>query len=159
MDTPNATIASAIKNTNSVAVHVRRSDYVTNKIYFEGLGALDKRYYDAAIAMIKFRVDNPHFFIFSEEIDWCKANIQETNTTYVTQVNSSRSAEFDMHLMSLCKHQVISNSTFAWWGAWLAETSGSIIVAPGNWAKTSPFLPPFIIPERWMKVDNKFEGS
>ncbi len=159
LDAPNARIASTIKQGHSVAVHVRRSDYVTNKIYFEGLGALDKRYYDAAIAMIKSRVDNLHFFVFSEDIDWCKANIQEANITYVTQDNSSRSAEFDMHLMSLCKHQVISNSTFAWWGAWLSETSDSIIVAPGNWAKTDPFNPPYIIPERWMKVDNKFEGS
>lgn len=153
----NKIIAGKICEGNSVAIHVRRGDYVTNGLYALGIGALNKKYYEDAIQLIKSRVAEPFFYIFSEDVEWCKKNIHVENCTFVIQDDAIHSSEYDLHLMSLCKHQIISNSTFAWWGAWLSEKENSIIVAPGNWARSNEYIPPFIVPDRWQKIDNYFE--
>lgn len=132
--TPNAyneTMIARIKNTNSVGIHVRRGDYVTN-IGFGGICELD--YYQNAIS--KMGTDSKTFFIFSNDISWCKENIQpllkSAEVIYVIE-NKGKDSFWDMFLMSYCKSLIIANSSFSWWGAVLNRNRNPQIIAPKKW--------------------------
>jgi hypothetical protein len=149
-----AQIASCINNANSVSIHIRRGDYAsdekTNK--YHGLCSLD--YYHEAIKEIAKKIDKPHFFIFSDEPEWAKKNlILDFPATYVDGNKSDKNYE-DLYLMSLCKHQIIANSSFSWWGAWLNQNKNKIVFAPKKWfsyTKTSVNTND-IIPDSWIKI-------
>ncbi len=105
-----------------------------------------------------FNIKSITYFIISDDITWCKkvfANLP--NAVFVEQEKTKNGYASDMWLLSLCDHVVISNSTFAWWGAYLGEKQDSIICAPEMWAKKKSFIPDNIVPERWVKVTNTFE--
>lgn len=144
--------AKLIKKCNSVSIHIRRTDYLTafpNSI-------LDEYYYNQAISYITSRLKEPHFFIFSDDIDWvCKHIHFKTPHTFITCNQSPESAVWDMHLMSLCKHNIIANSSFSWWGAWLNNNRNKIIVSPSTWIIDEPKninAAKYIIPDDWVKL-------
>ena len=117
---------------NSVSIHVRRGDYL-NGYYYETLGKIcDLDYYKRAISVIKDKVADPHFFIFSDDPSYVADNLKIENATYVDFNRGSDSWQ-DMYLMSQCKHNIIANSTFSWWGAWLNTNLNKIVVAPNRW--------------------------
>ncbi|EPO2592080.1 alpha-1,2-fucosyltransferase, partial [Escherichia albertii] len=89
------------------------------------------------------------FFIFSDDIEWCKDNIFLDNKTYFVQGDTYH-VELDMLLMSKCKHNIISNSSFSWWAAWLNENRNKIVIAPSKWFKKD--IKHDIIPESWVKL-------
>jgi hypothetical protein len=125
-----------IKNNNSISLHVRRGDYIqvshTNSIH----GTCDLIYYKKATDYINKCVKNSHFYIFSDDIDWCKQNfIFLKNKVFIDDTNS---AFDDLELMKNCKHNIIANSTFSWWSAWLNENNDKIIISPAIWWKTMP---------------------
>jgi hypothetical protein len=151
------TYAVNIKREDSVGVHVRRGDYVTNELYAGSIGALSESYYQEAINLMKLKMAKARFFVFSEDLDWCKDTIKGDDITFVDSRGLQNSTECDLHLISLCKHHIISNSTFSWWGAWLGERSDSIVIAPEKWAKMAEYIPPLIVPDRWLKINNHFE--
>lgn len=125
-------VASDMKRYNSVSIHVRRGDYM-NGYYYETLGKIcDIAYYQRAIAAIKERVDNPHFYIFSDDQDYVTENLTIENATFVN-FNRGNDSWQDMYLMSQCKHNIIANSTFSWWGAWLNNNPQKVVVAPSHW--------------------------
>lgn len=146
----NEIYASEIINSNSVAIHFRRGDYVSNEFYSKNIGALQIDYYKKAIEYLKQKVNNPKFYIFSDDINWVKSNFTGDNFTYVSQEKNKRGMKEDLHLISLCKNHIISNSTFAWWGAYLAN--GNIVVAPKKWANSKDFVPPFIHIKTWITI-------
>lgn len=123
-----------IENENAVAIHIRRGDYLSqqfNDIYY----CLDKEYYLNAINFIKQKVDTPKFYMFSDDIEWCKREYSDMdNITYIDN-SVSQSQHVDLHIMRQCKYFIIANSTFSWWGAWLSQYKKKIIVAPNNWFK------------------------
>ena len=121
-----------MKRYNSVSIHVRRGDYL-NGYYYETLGKIcDIAYYQRAIGTIKERVDNPHFYIFSDDPDYVTENLTIENATFVN-FNRGNDSWQDMYLMSQCKHNIIANSTFSWWGAWLNNNPQKVVVAPSHW--------------------------
>jgi len=137
---------------NSVSLHVRRGDYVTFKNVKQRLAATDLTYYDRAAKYIGERVTTPQFFIFSDDIQWCKKNIAiPFPTTYVDDISCGPKAAFHLELMSLCKHNVITNSTFSWWGAWLNTNPGKIVIAPKQWYR-DPSIKENVVPEGWIKM-------
>ena len=122
---------------NSVGVHVRRGDYCSLSTAAAFHGVQPITYYKEAFVKIRERVDSPRFFIFSDDIEWCRKNIPiGKNTTFVAE-NVRSDAWQDMVLMSHCKHHIIANSSFSWWGAWIADqrflSDQRIVVAPARW--------------------------
>ena len=140
-------IRKKLSSVNSVSVHFRLGDYLSNPNAKNFHGILDPNYYKRAIAKINELVADAHFFIFSDDIDWVKENFMfEQEHTFVSH---ERQAAADMHLMSVCKHHIIANSSFSWWGAWLNPNPDKIVVAPKKWFTQHQTE---IIPDRWMQI-------
>jgi hypothetical protein len=139
-----------INQSNSVSLHVRRGDYVqeeyTNRLH--GVCSLD--YYKIAINHIKKHIQEPHFFIFSDDPEWVKENLLwEDKTTFVCGNNF---ADYeDLYLMSLCKHNIIANSSFSWWGAWLNQNQLKIVCAPQRWFAVKSRNLQDIVPSDWLR--------
>jgi hypothetical protein len=143
-------LANQIAATNSVSLHVRRGDYVKFKSVAEMMGGTDLSYYDRASRYIGERVTQSHFFIFSDDIEWCKQNIKLSfPVTYVSSSSSGPKSAYHLQLMSLCKNNIIANSTFSWWGAWLNGNPGKIVVAPKQWHINGSETKDDVIPKNW----------
>lgn len=133
----NKEIAEDIQNNNSIAIHVRRGDYL--KIPSMGICTLD--YYKKAINFISKQVNNPKFYIFSNDPKWTQENIKIDHPTYYVTNNPPEKGYEDLRLMTLCDNFIIANSSFSWWGAWLSENKNKIIIRPEPWffQKSSDF--------------------
>lgn len=108
-------------------------------------------YYRAAIQYIAERVMQPNFFIFSDDIAWVRKNLNFNYPCSYVDINHGLESYNDMRLMSLCKHNIIANSTFSWWGAWLNSNSEKIVIAPKQWfANGMPADD--LIPQGWVKL-------
>jgi hypothetical protein len=131
-----------IKNTNSISVHIRRGDYLALD-WFLGI-----EYYKKAIEYVNTQIINPSFFIFSDDIEWCKNNLDFVkNAVYIEKTNSELE---DLELMKNAKHNIIANSSFSWWAAWLNANKDKIIIAPKIWFKHRVDFDP--IPYAWIKL-------
>lgn len=151
-DSMNKQMAKTIDNVNAVSLHIRRSDYVTNATTNKVHGVCSIEYYRQAVEIIADKVSSPHFFIFSDDIVWAKENIRlEYLTTFMHHNDASKNYE-DMRLMSLCKHHIIANSTFSWWGAWLCKNPNQIVIAPKKWFNKEEINTADLIPERWIRI-------
>lgn len=140
---------------NSVSIHVRRSDFMTVPKWRIKLGDIcDVDYYIKAINYIKERVDRPVFFIFSDTISWVKENLPVEDAVFVTG-HQGKNSYRDMQLMSYCKYNILSNSSFGWWGAWLNRYPEKITIAPSKWLNEfgNKYARKFIFPE-WIIIDN-----
>jgi hypothetical protein len=118
-----------ILNLNSVGLHVRRRDYLTSPLH----NVCNMRYYSKSIAYIQDQLASPHFFIFSDDLEWCRENFHIPNCSFVNIQAAKNNPIIDFQLMSLCKHNIISNSTFSWWAAWLNDNHEKLVVAPNRW--------------------------
>lgn len=144
--------ADLIQSTNSISLHLRRTDYVqdalTNKIH----GACDQSYYDRCVKYIAEQVSNPHFFVFSDEPQWAKENLQLGFPTTIVDCNDASRNYEDLRLMSMCKHNIIANSSFSWWGAWLNSNPSKLVLAPRKWFNDETRNTRDLIPEQWTKL-------
>lgn len=141
-----STIAQA---NNSVSIHIRRGDFI-NAGHIEKWGKIcTTEYYNNAIAYISERVQDPVFFVFSDDIAWSKENLNVTNPVFVEH-NKGNDSWQDMFLISQCKHHINANSSFSWWGAWLGENKDKIVVVPQKFISTCET--PDIYPEEWIKI-------
>ena len=129
LDEKNQKILKQIQSTMSVSIHVRRGDYITNKTNILKFIGLD--YYVTAINNIKKSISNPVFFVFSDDIPWCKKNLDQlsNNICYINH-NTGKNSYKDLVLMNACKQNIIANSSFSWWSGWLNINSNKIIVKP-----------------------------
>lgn len=147
----NLQIAEKIEAVEAVSLHVRRGDYVHDKLHSQSHGALPLDYYERALAHLGEKLDSPEFFVFSDAPDWVEANLRiDYPTTYVNH-NQGKNYE-DLRLMSLCGHHIIANSSFSWWGAWLGSNPGKIVIAPEQWFRDSKIQVPDLIPEGWIRI-------
>ncbi len=129
----NAELAQEICSTQAVSLHVRRGDYANDAKTKSTHGLCSLDYYRAAIDQIATFVPKPVFFIFSDDIPWVKGNLEMTFNHHFIENNQGEASYNDMHLMSLCRHHVIANSSFSWWGAWLNPSADKTVVAPQKW--------------------------
>ena len=152
-DKNNIALMGDINSFNSVSIHIRRGDYEST--YWKTvLGFINyHNYYRNALAYINNKVENPHFFIFSDDIEWAKANLKISNCTYIGH-NKAEKSYIDMYLMSLCKHNIIANSTFSWWAAWLNKNINKIVIMPEKWI-IRDYSPEGIYPESWIKISGE----
>lgn len=144
----NLEILSKIRNTNSISLHIRRGDYLGNPIY---ANITTPDYYNNAIDYIKKNVKDPFYFIFTNDPEWCKVNMMLPNSLIV-DINSGVDSYWDMFLMSQCKHNIIANSSFSWWGAWLNEHENKIVIAPRKWINEDSANIDDIIPPTWKRI-------
>jgi hypothetical protein len=136
----------------SCSIHIRRGDYINNKnINIHGVCSIE--YYKKAIDLIKSKFEKINFFIFSDDITWVKENLKVENATYIDS-EEKRIPHEDIYLMSLCHYNIIANSSFSWWGAWLNKNNEKIVVAPKIWFINDKMQKQAtnIIPEKWIKV-------
>lgn len=148
----NRKLISKIKKTESVSIHVRRGDYVHVKTTNNFHGVCNVNYYQKAIKYLSGKLKNPSYYVFSDDIEWCKQNLGiKGNVIYVEHNLGDKSWE-DMRLMSLCKHNIIANSSFSWWGAWLNQNPAKIVIAPKQWFKDATVNTDDLIPDQWIKM-------
>lgn len=139
---------------NSVSVHIRRGDYVKKKRYAKKYATCTLDYYVRAIEYIAQRHPNPVAYIFSDDIPWVAKNLHlPCECVYVGHNTGGKSYE-DMRLMSHCKHNVIANSSFSWWGAWLNKNAEKIVIAPKKWFNDERIIQTDVIPKGWVQLDN-----
>lgn len=142
-------LSQKISSVNSVSLHVRRGDYANlpEANYFHGLCSLD--YYQAALKIIQNKITEPHFFIFSDDLSWCRANFSNLqNVEFVTNYSPAQ----DLILMSRCRHNIIANSSFSWWGAWLNQNITKIVIAPKRWFNNQNIDIRDRLPATWLKI-------
>jgi len=139
-----------MKKSDSISIHIRRGDYAKNPKVTKEFGVCGLSYYSRALTKIKERVNNPYFFVFSDDIEWVKENLPLGNN--VTFVSDSTLMDFqELYLMSKCKHNIIANSSFSWWGAWLNNNSNKVVVAPTPWFDKSIY-DTNLLPDTWIQI-------
>jgi len=145
----NNDLIKEISLNNSIALCVRRGDY--NEPYNKAqIGVTTLNYFLNSVDLIVKKVDDPVFYIFSNDPEWVKENIEiDYPTVFITHNGVDKDYE-DLRLMSTCKHFIISNSTFHWWGAWLSLNEGKIVIAPDPWLNTHANNS--IVPNSWIKL-------
>ena len=145
-------VARMIKNTQSVSIHMRRGDYVSNVETNRVHGICDLDYYKQCVSKIAEKISNPHFFVFSDDPDWVTTNFHlNYPVTFVVHNDASRNYE-DLRLMSMCKHNIIANSSFSWWGAWRNQNQEKLVFAPKKWFNDPKLDTKDLIPCGWEKL-------
>jgi hypothetical protein len=146
-------LLNEIQKNEAVCVNVRRGDYVTSPIYSKEVGALPAEYYNEGMKLITEKIPSAVFYVFSDDLEWCKANLKnENNLVFVEHEQAGKKFSNYLQLMTKCKYFVIPNSTFGWWGAWLSSYDNKIVVAPKMWTIDLTVRPWDIIPEGWIVI-------
>ncbi len=144
-------VENTIKQTqNSTSIHIRRGDYITNNKYNKHHGVCDLNYYKKAIDYIKQNTQSHLFFIFSDDIDWVKNNLNIDNVIYVSNIKIKDYEE--LYLMSLCKNNIIANSTFSWWAAYLNKNQNKIVILPKQWTTNKSSKQLDISVKNWVEL-------
>jgi len=140
-----------IKNHNAVSLHIRRGDYIneTNQSIYHTC-SLD--YYSKSIDLILSKVTQPKFYIFSDDFEWVKSNLNINQQIQFIEHNKGKNSYQDLILMSKCKHNIIANSSFSWWGAWLNQHENKIVIAPEKWFKSNSKKTQDLIPSTWIQL-------
>jgi hypothetical protein len=147
LDKKNLLIANDINKNNSISIHIRRGDYLlkqNNNLYTDL-----SEYYIKAIEDSAKYFNNPKFFIFTDDPLWVTNNFNIDFSHTIVDVNNGEKSFFDMHLMSFCKANIIANSSFSWWGAWLNNNRNKIIYTPKNWFNDKSICTDDLIPNSW----------
>ena len=133
-----------------VSLHVRRGDYT---LAAEGHIALPMSYYSQAIAHFTAKLPHPTFFVFSDDIAFVKQTLPRAIDAVFVEHNDSMSSHDDLRLMAACRHHIIANSTFSWWGAWLNPSPEKTVVAPKHWLLREDSFYPDLLPPEWTLLD------
>ncbi|GAC1423995.1 MAG: alpha-1,2-fucosyltransferase [Flavisolibacter sp.] len=135
---------------DSVGVHIRKGDYAKSEIAdYHGVLGID--YYHSGHQVMKKNYPNCKFYVFSEDLHWAKKNFPFSDTIFVSQ-NLTLSPIEDFYLMSQCKHNIIANSSFSWWAAWLNNNPSKVVIAPKKWFNNGPKDTQDLIPQEWITI-------
>lgn len=141
-----------IRGSNSVSIHLRKYDDAIDNSAPRIYDSCTNVYYEKAISCIIDHVKEPYFFIFSDNIEWAKKNISLYNLKVEYISHNISNAHEDIRLMKACKHNIIANSSFSWWGAWLNDNPHKIVIAPKNWLSSEIYDFKDVIPINWLKL-------
>lgn len=150
IDSRNASFANELSACNSVSLHVRRGDYTKNPLYG---GICDETYYINAIKELQAHIDVDVYCVFSNDIIWCKEHLPRIIGSKVIKYvdwNTKTDSYMDIYLMSCCRHNIVANSSFSWWGAWLNRNKDKIVISPKKWNNIKGSQ--FEIPKNWLRV-------
>ena len=149
----NILIMDQIKRQNAISVHIRRGDYLSNTAINAYHGVCDIYYYLDAIELIAAKVNDPILYFFSDDIEWARSEFGSLpyHCEFISHNIGAKSFE-DLRLMSACKHNIIANSSFSWWGAWLNSNPQKIVIAPEKWFSNPAIDSSDLIPDTWLKL-------
>ena len=145
---PIEVIRTQIRQSPSVSIHVRRGDLLQDPESHKYHGMLTADYYQKSISYLKQQLPSAQFFVFSDDMTWTKQNLQIENATYVEGTNHLQ----DFQLMRSCHHNIIANSSFSWWAAWLNNFTEKMVIAPKNWFNEGPKDTQDLLPEGWIRL-------
>lgn len=148
----NKAAADRITGSLAVSLHVRRGDYSSNPVTNRYHGTCGPEYYQAAEKLLREKVGGLNLFVFSDEPDWAEANLRFASPVTVFRHNGPEQDYEDLRLMTLCRHHIIANSTFSWWGAWLCPQPDKIVIAPKNWFRDARHRTDDLIPAGWIRI-------
>lgn len=144
-------VLNSMPISRSVALHVRRGDYVTHASAIQMHSTSGKDYYVSAMRLISEKIVDPHYFVFSDDMQWARENLTFSGDVSFVAHNGPDNAVNDLHLMASCDHQIIANSSFSWWAAWLNPRFEKIVIAPSRWFADG--RPPLnLIPNSWVRL-------
>lgn len=135
-----------------VSLHIRRGDYISSPSASKVHGCCTPEYYARAVEIIAAKTRAPHFFIFSDEPQWVIDNFPLAHPFTIVRHNDPDHGYEDLRLMTMCKHHIIANSSFSWWGAWLCRNADKIVVAPRNWFAGASHDTGDIVPVSWIRI-------
>jgi len=148
LDEYNKSLVNIMISHNSVTIHIRRGDYVNSKNFYN---ICTLEYYIKAIDYVKNNIDNPQFYIFSNDIEWCQNNVDSLVEGFpVNYINNNQGCNsyIDMYLMSKARCCIVANSSFSWWGAWLNNRPNHVIISPKKWINSHDSKD--IYPDNWI---------
>lgn len=148
----NAAMLGKIAQQEAVAIHFRRGDYVKNSQTNQTHGMPTVEHYLRAAAYVLERYPNSVFYVFSDDLAWVRDNLHLDATMAFVDQNGPDKGYEDLRIMSACRHHIIANSTFSWWGAWLAERPGQIVIAPKRWFASPSMDARDVVPDRWVRL-------
>ncbi len=148
----NKELAEIIAATESVSLHIRRGDYASKASVSKILGVCSLDYYTRCVEHVTKTVKNPHFFVFSDEPESARDNLKQPYPTTFVDHNAPDKGYEDLRLMSQCRHHIIANSTFSWWGAWLNPRKDKMVFAPKSWHAGKKFDTTDLIPDEWTRI-------
>lgn len=147
----NREVMKQMETENAVSIHIRRGDYVSDPNTNKRFWVCDLDYYKAAIAHIREQIEAPKFYVFTNDIPWVRENFELDPMTIVDWNGVEKNYE-DIRLMSHCKHHIIANSSFSWWGAWLNPSKEKIVIAPKVWLANGSDDARDLIPDSWIQL-------
>lgn len=147
-----AELLARIRADHAVCVHVRRGDYVANPVNVAYHGALDLSYYQRALEALGAATEGAVLYVFSDDPAWCREHIKLDRPTVVVEPSHPDRPWEDLGLMSACRHFVVANSSFSWWGAWLSTFAGKRVVAPKVWFSGADHDTSDLCPPDWIRL-------
>ena len=148
----NADLLQKIKTTEAISLHIRRGNYVNVDVVNKVHGTCSMEYYEQAIKLVAEKSKQPCFYIFSDDIPWAKENLLMPYDHVFVDINDDKTDYEDMRLMYNCRHSILANSTFSWWGAWLNNNPGKIVIAPKKWFNDPALAAEDLVPSRWIRI-------
>ena len=152
LDPENKALAAGIDAVNAVSLHVRRGDYISDPATNRFHGICSPDYYQRAVDYIAARAGVPHLFVFSDDQQWTRGNLHFAVPMTFVGANPPDCGYRDMQLMARCRHHIIANSSFSWWGAWLNSSREKIVVAPRQWFGACDNDTRDLIPPNWVRL-------
>jgi hypothetical protein len=149
----NLELSGLMKSCQSISIHVRRGDYASDPGISAFHGTCDRGYYASCVEYMAQRIESPHFFVFSDDPHWARANLPMSYPISFIEHNRGETDYEDLWLISQCKHHVIANSSFSWWGAWLNASKSKLVIAPGKWFRAI-LNEKDLIPVEWLRMEN-----
>lgn len=147
-----AEMLNKINSTDSICVHIRRGDYVSNKIANAHHGTCSLDYYKAGLVEMAQGLPSPHCFVFSDDPDWARANFVPALPVTFVDIHLTIQAHEDLRLMAACQRYVIANSSLSWWGAWLGVHPNKKVVAPAQWFQKRDIDTTDLVPSSWVRL-------
>jgi hypothetical protein len=150
----NKVLLDKIRSGNAVSLHIRRGNFVSIDFVNKVHGTCSIDYYQNAVNLISKKISNPVFYIFSDDIPWAKQSLSLNFETVIVDINDAKTDYEDLRLMSTCKHHILANSTFSWWGAWLNPSKEKVVIAPKIWFADEKLNGETadLIPDEWMRI-------
>lgn len=147
----NKTLSEKIRSCESLGIHIRRGDY-TNPDIMAYHGMCSENYYYDALEIIRKKATVQELFIFSDDMEWVNKHLKFDLPTTTIIHNTGKNSFEDMRLMSLCKHNIVANSSFSWWGAWLNRNKNKVVIAPKVWIADKNTDTKDVVPENWIRL-------
>lgn len=144
-------LEETIKKCTSVSLHIRRGDYVSDKKANKIFNVCNLDYFKSAAEYIGTKVSNPVFYIFSDDAEWVKSNFKISFPTFYVSDYGLKDFE-ELWFMTCCKHNIIANSSFSWWGAWLNKNAEKIVICPKKWVNNNTVNMNNLVPDSWVRM-------